>query len=155
MLTDAMPAGISNAGALSDDAVERAQAALDAITSFFDEALREDVASLAAARTVLLAAGPGGDIASLRARAESLEAHAALYGMPLVGALAGSLRKLLAHAPNASALPLDLVDAHIDALKGLSGARAAEAAEAADCAVAVHELRRGVRETIAGWSAGI
>jgi hypothetical protein len=150
MPTHAALAGAPGAGTLDDAAIARAQAALDAITAFFDEAIQEDVAALAAARNALRSAAPTEEmIKTLLARAESLEVQGSLYGIPFVAALAASLVKLAASAPSPSALPLPLVDGHVDALKALV-ARGLHAGNA-ESAETVLLLRSGVRQALADW----
>ncbi|MFO1186496.1 MAG: hypothetical protein U1E87_03005 [Alphaproteobacteria bacterium] len=149
MLTDAAAAGAPVAGSVDDTVIERAQAALEAITAFFDEAIREDLSALVAARNALrLSDGNAAPLAALRAGAEGLEAQGSLYGMPLVAALAGSLHKLVAKAPAAHALPIDLVDAHLDALKAIADGRS----DRAESSIVICHLRNTVRQTVVGWA---
>lgn len=146
----ALAADTAGAGMLDDTAVERARAALDAITAFFDEAIREDVAAIAAARNALHAeALAEGMVNTLVARAESLEVQGSLYGVPLVAALAASLVKLAASAPSPRDLPLPLVDGHVDALKAfVAGGMQASDGESTETLLS---LRSRVRQALSDW----
>ena len=151
MSTHAAVAGdAAGAGTLDDAAIERAQAALDAITAFFDEAIREDVAGVAAARNALHAEAPAEVLVkTLVARAENLEVQGSLYGVPLIAALAASLVKLAASAPSPGALPLALVDGHVDALKAfVAGGMRAGNSESAETLLS---LRSRVRQALSDW----
>lgn len=150
MPTHAAFACTPGAGTFDDADIERAQAALDAITAFFDEAIRADVAALAAARNALHTAAPAAaTIELLISRAESLEVQGSLYGIPLVAALAASLVKLAAGAPSPGELPIPLVDGHVEALEAFvaNGLPAGDSGSAET----LFSLRSQVRQALRDW----
>jgi hypothetical protein len=121
------------------------------MTSFFDEAMDEDVSALHAARNALHLARPTAELVrALLVRADSLAAQGNLLDVPLVAALAGSLHILVTHVPEPDEIPLVLVDAHVDALKALGRAGAKRETNPASAEI-VCLLRRSVHRTVADW----
>lgn len=134
---------------LDDETIARARSALTTMTSLFDEAMDNDVSALNSARMALHTARPTAELVqALLTRATTLEAQGNHLDVPLVTALAGSLQTLIGAAPGPSALPLELVDAHVDALKALGGQKRLTNPQSAEL---VRLLRISVRRTVDAW----
>jgi len=150
-MTLALEAGSEDSSLLDDETIARAQSALKTMTSFFDEAMDDDVSALNAARMALHAAQPTSElVGSLLERANNLEAQGNRLDVPLVAALAGSLHNLVAATPEPALLPLELVDAHVDALKALGRQKRLTNPQSAEL---IRLLRTSVRRTIGDWHA--
>ncbi len=134
---------------LDDETMARAQSALKTMTALFHEAMDDEVSALSAARSALRASRPTQDlVGKLGAQAEILKSNGGRFENPLLSALAGSLQNLVASTPEPELLPLDLVDAHVDAVRAL--ARPAALADPRSAEL-VRSLRTSVRRTVDGW----
>lgn len=103
-------------GGMDMAALKRAEQAMGELKTEFGDWLAQDLGVLAAARAAYVAApeGPARD-ALLRA-AHDLKGQAATFSYPLIARVAGSLSKLIGELPQSSALPLALIDAHVNAV---------------------------------------
>lgn len=103
----------------SDDmeAIARAEKALEELSVEFDDWLAEEVTRLLAARDSVKS---GGDTSEsydeLYRAAHDLKGEGDTFGYPLVTELCGLLCKLIDSAADRSAIPLTLVDNHVDAI---------------------------------------
>jgi len=99
------------------EAIARAEKALEELSVEFDGWLAEEVTRLLAARD---AVKTGGDTDAsydeLYRAAHDLKGEGDTFGYPLVTELCGLLCKLIDSAKDKSAIPLTLVDNHVDAI---------------------------------------
>jgi hypothetical protein len=104
-------------GALDAAAVARAEAALQSLSSNFDQWMKDELTKLEAARDAIRAVGFTPQSAeSLYFRAHDLKGLGTTYGFPLVTRIAGSLCRILHEPEHRLTAPLALVEAHIDAI---------------------------------------
>ena len=103
-------------GGIDMGAVKRAQAAMEELKAEFGDWLADDVRVLLAARA-RYADNPDSQArdALLRA-AHDIKGQAATFSYPLIARVAGSLSKLIGELPEHTALPLSLIDAHVNAV---------------------------------------
>lgn len=105
-------AGI-DAGALA-----RAEAALKDLSSQFGQWLQDEVSKLDAALHAVKAQGLSREtIDALYVRAHDLKGLGATYEFPIVTRIAGSLCRLLDNGDQRLRAPMQLVDAHVDAIR--------------------------------------
>lgn len=106
----------SSPGGIDLAALKRAEQALDGLKANFADWLAQDLAVLAAARAAY-AQQPGAKTrdALLRA-AHDIKGQAATFEFPRIARVAGSLSRLVGEAPEKTALPLALIDAHVNAI---------------------------------------
>ena len=105
-------------GAIDPAAIAKAEAALKSLAGNFGEWLQDEVTKLEAARQRVRAEGLNAETAeNLYLRAHDLKGLGATYEYPLVTRIAGSLCKLIDEPTKRAAAPMNLVDAHIDAIK--------------------------------------
>lgn len=105
-------------GAIDPAAIAKAEAALKNLAGNFDKWLADEIAKLAQARAD---AGTEGfaptAVQTLYLRAHDLKGLGTTYGFPIVTRIAGSLCKLIDDQAKRGADHVDLIDAHIDAIK--------------------------------------
>ena len=107
-------------GGIDADAIAKAEAALQAMSSQFGQWLQDELAKLDAAQAAVRAQGLNAETAEgLYFRAHDLKGLGATYQYPLVTRIAGSLCKLLDDPARRAEAPLVLLDAHIDAIKAV------------------------------------
>ena len=136
---------------LDSETLARARIALRELLSAFDSAIEADISALTLARDRLRSPSPTQEaLRELMTHTELVEAHGNRYAAPLVAAIAGSLSMLLNHVPEPIALPLSLVDAHVDALKALAGAFGNRADDPTGIEL-THLLREQVQSSIQSW----
>ena len=105
-------------GALNEDAVAKAEAALKALSANFAQWLADEIARLEGARQTLRQDGPTPQaLEALYFRAHDLKGLGATYEYPLVGRIAGSLCRLLDDPAKRAEPSMPLIDAHINAIK--------------------------------------
>lgn len=108
----------SRFGALNPGAVAKAEAALKSLSGQFAQWLQDEIGKLEAARAAIRAEGFNAETgARLYTHAHDLKGLGGTYGFPIVTRLCGSLCKLIEDPAQRPAVPLALVDAHIDAVK--------------------------------------
>jgi hypothetical protein len=100
------------------DAVARAEAALKSLSGQFAQWLQDELDKLEAARGAVREKGMTAQTAeTLYMRAHDLKGLGTTYEFPLVTRIAASLCKLIDNPATRTSAPLQLVDAHIDAIK--------------------------------------
>lgn len=108
----------SRFGGIDSAALAKAEAALKDLSSQFSQWLQDEIDKLEAARAAIDAGGMSPAAAdNLYVRAHDLKGLGGTYEFPLITRLAGSLCKLIDQAPQRTAAPMFLVDAHIAAIK--------------------------------------
>jgi chemotaxis protein histidine kinase CheA len=97
-------------------AVNRAEAAMEALKSEFADWAQDDVRRLVAARDVFAANADRPARAGLLRAAHDMKGQAATFNYPLIARVAGSLSHLIHDLPENTELSLGLVDAHVNAI---------------------------------------
>jgi HPt (histidine-containing phosphotransfer) domain-containing protein len=97
-------------------AVNRAEAAMDALKSEFAGWAQDDVRRLVAARDAFAANPDIAARAGLLRAAHDMKGQAATFNYPLIARVAGSLSHLIHDLPENTELSLGLVDAHVNAI---------------------------------------
>ena len=97
-------------------AMKRAEDAMQGLESQFSDWIAEDVKALTAARA-RYAKTPGAEArnALLRA-AHDIKGQAPTFNYPLIARVAASLSRMIGELPQGAAIPLHLVDAHVNAI---------------------------------------
>ena len=107
-------------GGIDANAIAKAEAALKAMSSQFGQWLQDEITKLDAAQAAIRAEGLNTQTAEgLYFRAHDLKGLGTTYQYPLVTRLAGSLCKLLDDPAQRTQAPLNLLDAHIDAIRAV------------------------------------
>lgn len=107
-------------GGIDASAIARAEEALKAMSAQFGQWLLDEVAKLDQAQADIRAQGYTPETAeALYFRAHDLKGLGATYEYPLVTRIAGSLCRMLDNADRRMQAPLDVVDAHIDAIRAV------------------------------------
>jgi chemotaxis protein histidine kinase CheA len=110
----------SEPGDIAMDPVQKAEEALATLTSEFNGWMQAECDLLETARTALHQRGPEPTTLSMLFRAShDIKGDAATLGYPLAGRLAGSLCRLLDHAPDRNRIPLPLVDRSVEAIRAV------------------------------------
>lgn len=97
-------------------AVNRAEAAMEALKGEFAGWAQDDVRKLVAAREAFAARPERGTRAGLLRAAHDMKGQAATFNYPLIARVAGSLSRLIHDLPANAEVPLALVDAHVNAI---------------------------------------
>jgi hypothetical protein len=97
-------------------AVNRAEAAMEALKSEFTGWAQDDVRRLVAARDAFAATPDSIARAGLLRAAHDMKGQAATFNYPLIARVAGSLSHLIHDLPEHAELSLGLVDAHVNAI---------------------------------------
>jgi chemotaxis protein histidine kinase CheA len=107
-------------GALSPDALAKAEAALKALSNNFGQWLNDEIVKLETARARIAEQGMTRETAEqFFIHAHDLKGLGGTYEFPLITRIAGSLCKLMSDKETRASAPLPLVDAHIDAIKAV------------------------------------
>jgi len=105
-------------GAIDPAAIAKAEAALKSLASNFSQWLSDEIAKLDAARQQVRAQGMSAEtMESLYLRAHDLKGLGTTYGYQFITRIAGSLCRLIDDKDKRMTAPMELVDAHIDAIK--------------------------------------
>ena len=105
-------------GAIDPAAIAKAEAALMSLASNFTQWLADEITKLEAARANVAAGGMTVQtMENLYLRAHDLKGLGTTYGYQLITRIAGSLCRMIDDKEKRTAAPMDLVDAHIDAIK--------------------------------------
>jgi hypothetical protein len=105
-------------GAIDPAAIAKAEAALKSLASNFSQWLADEITKLDAARQQVRALGATVEtMENLYLRAHDLKGLGTTYGYQLITRIAGSLCRLIDDKEKRAHAPLELVDAHIDAIK--------------------------------------
>jgi chemotaxis protein histidine kinase CheA len=98
-------------------AMERAQAAMEQLKSEFSDWIAEDVKIVTAARAAYAASPNAETRAALLRAAHDIKGQAPTYNYPLIARVAASLSRMIGELPVSAAVPLALVDAHVDGIQ--------------------------------------
>jgi len=105
-------------GAIDPAAIAKAEAALRSLAGNFSQWLADELAKLEASRGQVKAVGMTAEtMENLYLRAHDLKGLGTTYGYQLITRIAGSLCRLIDEKEKRIMAPLDLIDAHIDAIK--------------------------------------
>jgi len=111
-------AGQSNAIDLG--AIARAEKALAKLATEFTAWMRNEIKVLDAAREIMRERGVTEEThAALFRAAHDIKGEAATFGYPIAGLIAGSLCRLMDDIAEPPALPLLVVDQHVDAIRAI------------------------------------
>ncbi|WP_372786966.1 Hpt domain-containing protein [Phenylobacterium sp.] len=113
-----LKAGGGRLGAIDAAAIAKAEAALKSLAGNFGAWLQDEIVKLEAARQQIKDAGVTVEtMENLYLRAHDLKGLGTTYGYQLITRIAGSLCRLIDDKDKRASTPLELVDAHIDAIK--------------------------------------
>jgi hypothetical protein len=105
-------------GAIDPAAIARAEAALKSLSSNFTQWLADEITKLEGARQLVRQQGVTSEsMENLYLRAHDLKGLGTTYGYQLITRIAGSLCRMIDDKEKRASTPLELVDAHIDAIK--------------------------------------
>lgn len=105
-------------GAIDPAAIAKAEAALQSLSGNFTQWLNDEIRKLEGARQTVHTENPTPEnMESLYLRAHDLKGLGATYGYPLITRIAGLLCRLIDDKAKRLQAPLNLIDAHIDAIK--------------------------------------
>nr|MEA2797504.1 hypothetical protein [Phenylobacterium sp.] len=136
-------------GAIDPAAIAKAEAALKSLASNFTQWLADEISKLDAARQQVRAEGATSEtMENLYLRAHDLKGLGTTYGYQLITRIAGSLCKLIDDKEKRATTSLELVDAHIDAIKAAIRDDI-KSDEHPVGRVLVEELERRVKATVA------
>ena len=103
-----------------DDPVARAELALAELSTEFSSWMDTECERLDQARRNVAAGGFSAENKDALFRAaHDIKGEAATFGFPLVAWAADSLCRLLEHTPDATRIPLKLVDQHVDTVRAI------------------------------------
>ena len=103
-----------------DNPVERAETALDKLSSEFSSWMTKECDRLDAARHAVKKFGFGKKtLDELFHAAHDIKGDASTFGYPIVAPAAESLCRVLEYAPDSSRIPLALIDQHVDAIRAI------------------------------------
>ena len=109
---------VGGRGGIDMAAIAKAEAALKSLSGNFAEWLADEVSKLEAARQRVRTDGLTTEAAeNLYLRAHDLKGLGTTYGYQLITRIAGSLCRMIDDKEKRATVPLELVDAHIDAIK--------------------------------------
>ena len=97
-------------------AINRAEAAMNALKGEFAGWAQDDVRRLVEAREAFAAKPEPATRAGLLRAAHDMKGQAATFNYPLIARVAGSLSRLIHDLPASMDVPLGLVDAHVNAI---------------------------------------
>jgi HPt (histidine-containing phosphotransfer) domain-containing protein len=98
-------------------AMKRAEDAMQALESQFGDWIADDVKALTAARA-RYAKNPNEEARSALLRtAHDIKGQAPTFNYPLIARVASSLSRMIGELPSSAAIPLHLVDAHVNAIQ--------------------------------------
>ena len=120
----------SEPGDIAMDPVEKAEEALATLKGEFNGWMQAECDLLESARNALHQGGPEPTTLSMLFRAShDIKGDAATLGYPLAGRLAGSLCRLLDHAPDRTRIPVMLVDRSVEAIRAVVREQVRDAGE--------------------------
>ena len=110
--------GGSRLGTIDPAAIAKAEAALKSLASNFAQWLNDEIVKLETSRQTVRAQGVTTEtMENLYLRAHDMKGLGTTYGYQLITRIAGSLCRLIDDKEKRATVPLELVDAHIDAIK--------------------------------------
>ena len=102
------------------DPVARAEKALADLSAEFSTWMASECERLDKARRAVAAAGfTAASKETLFHAAHDIKGEAATFGFPMVAVAAESLCRLIEHTPDATRIPVKLVDQHVDAVRAI------------------------------------
>ncbi len=111
---------VSKVSLPDDDPVARAEAALSQLSTEFSAWMDEECERLDAARRVVRESGfTSKTIDDMFHAAHDIKGHAETFGYPLVAPVADCLCRVLEHTPDATRIPIELIDRHVDAIRAI------------------------------------
>jgi chemotaxis protein histidine kinase CheA len=111
---------IANRRGDNGDPIARAQAALEELSSDFSIWMQDECDRLNAARQNVKTSGfSKQSYDEIFRAAHDIKGDAATFGYPLAAPIAESLCRLIEHTPDASTIPLTLLDQHVDAVRAI------------------------------------
>jgi chemotaxis protein histidine kinase CheA len=120
----------SEPGDIAMDPIQRAEEALATLKGEFNGWMQAECDLLESARAALHQGGPEPTTLSMLFRAShDIKGDAATLGYPIAGRLAGSLCRLLDHAPDRSKIPVVLVDRYVEAIRAIVREQVRDAGE--------------------------
>jgi HPt (histidine-containing phosphotransfer) domain-containing protein len=128
-----------------DDPVARAEKALADLSTEFSTWMDTECERLDGARRRIAAEGfTAAAKEVLFHAAHDIKGEAATFGFPLLAPAAESLCRLIEHAPDATHIPVKLVDQHVDAVRAIY--REYSSSDAKDLATALTKRLRAVAD---------
>lgn len=128
-----------------EDPVMRAEKALAELSTNFSAWMDSECDRLDKARHGVTAKGfTKANKEALFHAAHDIKGEAATFGFPLVAAAADSLCRLIEHTPDATRIPITLVDQHVDAVRAIYREYARSDAE--DLAASLNQRLREVTD---------
>lgn len=113
-----MKVGAGRMGGIDPAAIAKAEAALKSLAGNFSQWLQDEINKLESARHEVKAQGATpATMENLYLRAHDLKGLGTTYGYQLITRIAGSLCRLIDEKDKRLSAPMDLVDAHISAIK--------------------------------------
>jgi len=110
----------SEPGDIAMDVVQKAEEALASLKGEFGDWMQAECDQLEAARADLHSDGATATTLLMLFRAgHDIKGDAATLGYPLAGRLAGSLCRLIDHAPDRARIPVVLVDRYVEAIRAI------------------------------------
>jgi len=107
-------------GDIDMEVVKQAEAALATLKGEFSNWMQAECDRLESARAAMHGAGATSTTFAMLFRAgQDIKGDAATLGFPLAGRIAGSLCRLLDHAPDQHRIPLAIVDRHVEAIRAV------------------------------------
>ena len=104
-----------------EDAIERAEKALAALSPEFGAWMDSECERLDGARHDILRGGfTDANKEALFRAAHDIKGQAATFGYPAVASAAESLCRLIEHAPDPDRIPSALIDQHVDAVRAIT-----------------------------------
>ncbi len=105
---------------IATDVIFRAEVALEEIKGEFAEWMNQECEVLENAHAILTTNGPALPlIQKVFFAAHDVKGRAAIFGFPLAGRIAGSLCRLILHAPDPMQIPIVLIDRHVEAIRAV------------------------------------
>lgn len=104
-------------GGMDMAAMKRAEAAMDGLKSQFGDWIAGDVKALIEARANYAKAANADTRGALLRRAHDIKGQAPTFDFPLIARVAASLARMIGELPPTTALPLSLIDAHVNAIQ--------------------------------------
>jgi len=103
-----------------DDPIARAEKALAELSGEFGSWMDQECERLDQARRTVTSAGfTKANKEALFHAAHDIKGEAATFGYPAMAAAADSLCRLIEHTPDATRIPIKLVDQHVDAMRAI------------------------------------
>jgi chemotaxis protein histidine kinase CheA len=141
--------GGGRVGGIDPAAIAKAEAALKNLASNFSQWLQDEINKLEAARHEIKVQGKSpATMETLYLRAHDLKGLGTTYGYQLITRIAASLCRLIDEKEKRMEAPIELVDAHIDAIKAAVRDEIKVDTHPVG-AMLVQELERQVREAAA------